>query len=1695
MKKFTKVLLLVLSFAIVCAGLVMVASADSGNVAMVGNKQYSTFTEAFEAAKSGDTVYLVNDVTLDEHYTVSKNVTIDLGGNTLTAAVEEAFTLTGKVEFSITGKGSIVSPETFIVSRDTDTNNAPTVSIAGDKAPIYVTYEAGSSSFINIIAGTYTFKNLEIEVSGVSDTESFVYMSSDESTAKVYFDAVNINGKDGEGQNAGLIWVQGDGYVSVNNSSMLSNVAIIKLHGSSSKETVVEVSNSQLINRATTNSSNSGKTGAIGANATSFAGVIILNNTLVEGSYAPICLTATTSARAVLNDGSILKHNGYIKSDFVSSCQLELNSGSQVIVPYVIQNLVTSAKYPTYIYEGVRFSPYVYNYLMTVDKDTMNVKVLEKFGNEEKLSVPTNLSYLKFVYDPITDSDAPFVLTSKYEKDADGDFLVDVDGNFVETKDYNLGVISYASTGASLTEALIWQAILNESGAKKEQQIAPYNKNSHDIPYSYMSWNPGGQMSGVTYGSNTSLKFTYNAISNHPNLSFNPNAIKYNANAVIVMDIEIATDSEAGFVPFTLNVNKRDTGGGGAITGADPTIKVVQDGTVTFSNINAEVSSFTLDKDTWNHVSIILYTNPEAHTGGAASSEGGTAYYYINGEFVGTAVAFITGTAQIYGPRVNISDGTDASLSTLFDNVMVRTYETYPYENESYENHMPESYLVNEGKAFSTETINTTNYLSVAGKQYASFEEAFAAAEAIGTYVTLTKDVTEPQTVTAKGTVYANGYSIALSEDSYKADIIMDENGNYYSYTFDPALNELGSVTIKWFVGDVNNPADLKDASKYVTSESFLAETPVYPGAALKFEAKAPIIEKSSCTVYRQLGWSTEIGAEAAEPIRPLTFSDIVNNAGGAITYYPVFGYEKLPSEAAIVILDRDGNFSRYTEYADFYGTHWNGYVSKGESRDGIYFSYGETLVFLKNIQFSVSSPTGIGGSGDKVYNIDLNGNKLTIDSRNNGTGDKLGWAIKAAANETVNIYSSREDAYIEVRGGYNSKADDDYRLMGTILFNINADNSHINVGTVTNLGETHSGSNLTIAGATIASASSAGNNSSINIDGVTLSYNNQNDAAAGRAMFEAGASTANINVTNSVIALAAPGSKLIKATGEEKASSIIFDNCVIYARGNGDELISGTVAAAKTVVFNGCITNGAINADYAENVISGDGTAAYVNEATVAEGCKNLTYNVQMTYNGASDGDTLVFSYITAIDEAKASIVQNEFIVSLEAVDVSAYPAGNVVIEGSGTNQKKVLKPAKANVTLPVLPTMTVSEENTVNVTYYELSGTVCSKASYAKGATWEAPVIAETYVVPGSFMTLYFTGEFTSSVDEAGNNIIYTPDYTAAVTNSDIKVNFSLYTSFDANLYIPIDYKDSIKEVRVGDEVVELVEKTVKEVSYLVATARITPDKAAETVAFVVVTPIGDIEYTPTFNVNIASYAKKVLSGEESNNEAEKQVVFSALNYANEAYKFAKGSANETLSDLVDEYKAAFGISEESKNYGTPAEKSGLGKAFVKVNVKLDSAPEYVFTLRSGFEGTVTFTYGSTKNTVTVTAESDRKITLSDMTIAEFTSDIAVTVSGTIGNEAISVENAKYNLASYRAYHVANAKLEEGKEPTASQAKSIAVLALIDAIYDYSNVADSFLNPPAVEDNNTSTEGETTTEGNTTTTDTPTTESDPVA
>ncbi len=74
-------------------------------VAMIGSKEYSTLPDAITAAKDGDTIKLLKDVTVTKPIEVMKSMTLDLNGHVLTAATASTATVKNSAIWVTAEKG------------------------------------------------------------------------------------------------------------------------------------------------------------------------------------------------------------------------------------------------------------------------------------------------------------------------------------------------------------------------------------------------------------------------------------------------------------------------------------------------------------------------------------------------------------------------------------------------------------------------------------------------------------------------------------------------------------------------------------------------------------------------------------------------------------------------------------------------------------------------------------------------------------------------------------------------------------------------------------------------------------------------------------------------------------------------------------------------------------------------------------------------------------------------------------------------------------------------------------------------------------------------------------------------------------------------------------------------------------------------------------------------------------------------------------------------------------------------------------------------------------------------------------------------------------------------------------------------------------------------------------------------------
>lgn len=135
-------------------------------VAKIGEQSYATLQAAFDAAKTGDTITLVADTKLDSVLNIDKNVTIELGGHTVTAAAVTTTRLSNDGCYA----GIIVKGAADVKFRN------------GTLTSAYTTYKDGTtdarySSYVLLVDDTAELTLDKVTVTGQNAGDSYVRAS------------------------------------------------------------------------------------------------------------------------------------------------------------------------------------------------------------------------------------------------------------------------------------------------------------------------------------------------------------------------------------------------------------------------------------------------------------------------------------------------------------------------------------------------------------------------------------------------------------------------------------------------------------------------------------------------------------------------------------------------------------------------------------------------------------------------------------------------------------------------------------------------------------------------------------------------------------------------------------------------------------------------------------------------------------------------------------------------------------------------------------------------------------------------------------------------------------------------------------------------------------------------------------------------------------------------------------------------------------------------------------------------------------------------------------------------------------------------------------------------------------------------------------------------------------------------------
>ena len=1606
MKKYSKILVLVLSLALIIGAIAIVASADNGKVAKIGDVEYETLAAALDAAEEGATVTLTADATIGA-YTVAKSVTIDLGGKTLTATEESAFTVSAGKTFNVTGKGTINAAGTLVKAEGAGTvvnistvNNGMDINHDGSVAGTLFYFKAGEINMtgLSIIAGTKA-------------SNDPIFNLPKDGAAKLNVLACSIIADKADSVEDAVFMIAGNSEVRVEKSYVHTTSCFSRFKDGSSAEKPLYILDSNIVGEPY----DVGSADTRKVNFLSGWTAPLDNPVVVENSYVQYYYRLWDGQKAGINFiNSTLHHTGYSNSN--TGSDMNISRYAPVTFDETSRIIWPNKGGMTFDKSGQNGSVLVKEGFRTNSSRFFNHDEYSSFVFPDGLTNKTSTTY-KFVYDPYGDTECPYV-------------LVDITKEGALTAD-TLGADTFVYDNASQIYSSSIDGIMLGDDATTNAQKALMN--------SLTIWNIGGyeglgNVGVYRNGGNTAMRYwipDYNDGEETRVVYFegvdsngNPQGkapvmlFGYGKNLtltdykVIAYEIDIATDSEKGFPMIGIELQ----GNGTRATYLD----INTDGTMGSGKLanKDNLANVSMADGEYHRLSVVYYTETK------------TVHFFVDNVFVGSANENSNNTT-IQGMRIGIKSGTSTyqpvGSSVLFDNFVLRAFTDY--QNGETKDAPTAAYYLS-GLDIND---NVTNTISVLGNSFNTIGEALgASADYHGRAPELNGNVLLPNVVTANGIIDANGYSINIGNGSYAADVTYDADGNIAYYEFNSAFNDL-FVEYGWWIGGEND--DIFDTTKYIMTTVKVGQIPTAPEAA---NNKAPwkMSADGKLLVSSIAGWNDGVGDEAAD-LAPVSVADARSyDPTNPYYVYPVMG-EYVQKNVRWFIADANGNFLRGGNGNSIWGSQMVATFN---------FTYGETLVLVEDMLVYGQLCTGgikASADGNKTMGIDLNGKTLTLSPLTAGTRKEAIWTIKAG--ETLNVYSSRPGGRI-VGEGFNdsNKGKENQQTKGASGGNVFSfapasldfasnkgdtnHNAHLNIGTFNGM---YAG-NLTVEGATAVAAQAGDKTCTITIDGATLVRNSVDYMGLVFSRFFYG----KLEIKNSNLVSAVTGGDTLiggvsaaavvtEGVLEATTAEIIVDNCNLIAYKNGNGIVS-TNQSMGSLTFTNCYTNGKITrpSGLVNNVFVGENVAAHgFGEGVVfTEGVAVGAYNhpVTLAAMGITDAQTVTYNYIYTPATEVGKIADKAALQRLTVTFASNGYTGEGTVVVLGTFGYK-----------------TVKAEDIVKVTFKGIGENADTVVDYAKGGKLVVPTLEGSV---GTVFSLVHDGTFVEALPETVTEAItLTPNTKADITVSGIKTNLSVYSDFVINLYVPAAYAEFVTRITDTQNTLETAAVTVDGVDYIKVSIARNAEDASKAATFVITMTEGEMVGAANVTVSVASYAEKVLTDAETTAE-DKQLMYYVLNYANEAAKYFDGAADATVAALLETYAEAKGEGMADQTYANAIAELALGQVFASASVELTSAPAFVLTLKDGFAGTVTVTYGDKTRTYTVTADDDREIVVAGIKAYNFGANLTINAEGTIGEETVATENAQYNLDTFVKYHVES-----------EAAESVACVALLKALYDY--------------------------------------------
>ena len=285
---------------------------------------------------------------------------------------------------------------------------------------------------------------------------------------------------------------------------------------------------------------------------------------------------------------------------------------------------------------------------------------------------------------------------------------------------------------------------------------------------------------------------------------------------------------------------------------------------------------------------------------------------------------------------------------------------------------------------------------------------------------------------------------------------------------------------------------------------------------------------------------------------------------------------------------------------------------------------------------------------------------------------------------------------------------------------------------------------------------------------------------------------------------------------------------------------------------------------------------------------------------------------------------------------------------------------------------------------------------------------------------------------VEKIGTEDTY--KYEIKAIDLDVKVNLTLYSDFNLNLYLP----NNVTGVEV-DGVAALLEKYSDDQQYTVANS-ISPSKAADGITFRIVYVEDGKEYAVKYDYSVIAYANKLLATDTAEANAAKSLVASIVRYIDAAYTYEYENAEKpaALTALMASPNYENAITDIATDVNGANNTADLAGVIDSANLRLSGECYYRLNLVAGFSGTLNV---NGKEFVIENGTYDGNTYL-DIKLPARDFNEGLTITASADGQSYS---GSYTLADYIDY------AEENNETN--------LIALTYALYTYAELASDYV------------------------------------